>query len=171
MTARSPHLLLCVMLSVSAGCGAPKPAPKPEPAPAQESDPCSFQEKASVVWNPQVRARLAIPLKILQGNLQAQEAEMLTTNLDLFTEDWITMRESACQDFLVEKTLGKEDYEVKASCLDSALDVQKDIIDAIEVEDRTVVDEIAHLSDALERCTAKGDTQSDGIRANPFRTK
>jgi hypothetical protein len=172
MTTRSASALCsALVLSTLVACGAAPPPPEIEPAPAAAPDPCNFEKQAQGVWNQKVRGRLAIPLKILQGNLEAQEAEMLTANLDLFAADWRSMRESVCRKHLVEQTLGQADYEAEVACLDSALEVQRDIIVAVEAEDESVVDEIRVLSQALERCKSTDREAESEIRSNPFEKK
>ncbi len=145
------------------GCGSSHPQ-KTTPAP----DPCNFEGQARKVWNPEVKAELTLPLKILQGTFEAQEAEMLTTKLDLFTDDWISMRRSVCHEHLAGDIMSDDEYRAKVDCFNSILEIQQTIITIIKEEDRTVLEQISYLSQAIEPCIAADRQGSEEIRLNPF---
>lgn len=136
--------------------------------PTQAPDPCNFEGQASEIWNPKVKTDLALPLKILHGTFEAQEAEMLTTKLDLFTDDWISMRGSVCRDHLAGSTMSDDEYQARVDCFDAILNIQQTIISLVEEEDRAVLEQIAYLSNAIEPCIASDQQNSAATRLNPF---
>jgi hypothetical protein len=145
------------------GCGSSQPQ-KTTPAP----DPCNFEDQARTVWNPEVKTELTLPLKILQGTFEAQEAEMLTTKLDLFTDDWISMRRSVCQEQLAGDMMSNDAYQAKVDCFNSILEIQQTIIRFIKEDDRAVLEQISYLSQAIEPCIAADRENNEAIRLNPF---
>jgi hypothetical protein len=92
---------------------------------------------------------------------------MLTSKLDLFTDDWISMRGSFCIDHEAGRVVD-DDYQAKVDCFDSILDIQETIIVSIKEGDRTVLEQISYLSDALEPCISLDRESGKEIRLNPF---
>ena len=164
MTLKLPILICIAFVSGTAlGCGSSQPQ-KTTPA----ADPCNFEDQARTVWNPEVKTELTLPLRILQGTFEAQEAEMLTTKLDLFTDDWISMRRSVCQEHLAGHMMSNDAYQAKVDCFNSILEIQQTIITFIKEEDRAVLEQISYLSQVIEPCIAADWENNEAIRLNPF---
>ena len=169
MTLKPCILSLLVAVSLTAlSCSSTQPQKPPPETPQAAPDPCDFEEQARVVWDNDVKAELTLPLKILQGTFEAQEAEMLTSKLDLFTDDWISMRSSVCRDHRAGHLQNDDEYQARADCFDSILEIQQTIIASIKEGDRTVLEQIGYLSDALEPCISLDRENRKEIRLNPF---
>jgi hypothetical protein len=168
MTLKPCILSFLVLVSGTVlACGSAQP-PKSPPETPPAPEPCNFEDPARTVWNADVKADLMLPLKILQGTFEAQEAEMLTNKLDLFTVDWISMRGSVCRDHAAGRIASDDEYQARVDCFDSILDIQQTIILSIEEGDRTVLEQIGYLSDALEPCISLDHESGEEIRLNPF---
>ncbi len=135
--------------------------------PAPVTSPCDFEKHARSVWGIDTQAEVNLPIKILDGKLQAQEAEMVATEMDRFTEEWVNLRESACRAHLVEKTLDKDGYEANVDCMESALATQSSIVHALKIDDKSAIDSAATLVDSLKLCAGTGTGESDDIEELP----
>lgn len=133
-----------------------KKAPPPAaPAPPEETvDPsvCELDEKASDVWNEHVRDSLDLSVKIIDGVIEAWEAENLTRQLDEFTSDWVKNSESACREHYFEKATTSEAYKEKAACFDAALSSCRDIIEMMRSGDHGAIERSSSLKESLGGC-------------------
>lgn len=151
------------VLVLIAGCGSSPPHRSTAP-----EDPCDFSHQAKAIWNLDVKTELMLPLKILQETFEAQEAELLTTKLDLFTDDWISMRGSVCRDYAAGRISSDAAYQAKVDCFDSILGIQQTLIDQVRKGDRTVLEQIGDLSKAIETCISSDESNREAIHLNPF---
>ena len=163
----------------------PPPEP-PKPSPCDDLPP-----GATVHWNPDVRAKLSLPTKILGGTLQARDAEKVSYRLSRFSDRWEDLRERTCREHHDDKTIGREEHDGRMACLDRSLAKQFLIVERLVEGETNVYAELDEIEADLESCLPEGEVFDDawedivedagvpipsediidedaGIRLNPF---
>ena len=113
---------------------------------------CELAEKAEAIWNEDVRDSLDLSVKIIEGTIEAWEAENFTRQLDEFTSNWILESESACREHYFDKTTPAEAYREQAACFEDLLQQCRDIIESMRGGAHGAMDRSSALEDALESC-------------------
>ena len=132
-----------------AQCGPSKPPEKPK-------DPCAqVGDIAPKVWNADVKAKLKLSVKIVRGEIEASNAEILTSRLDNLTDDWAELRGKACISFEVEKSLSAEEHSAAVDCLKDALEAERSAISTIKKDATDALNLIDDLENGLKNCRRK----------------
>jgi hypothetical protein len=148
------YFIASMVIGCFASCkSTPQPVP-PKPPPEKTVDPavCELAEKAEIIWNEDVRDSLDLSVKIIEGTIEAWEAENFTRQLDEFTSNWILESESACREHYFEQTTPAETYRKQASCFEDLLRQCRDIIELMRGGDHAAIERSSVLEDTLESC-------------------
>jgi hypothetical protein len=177
-TAALPSPTVCfVALSALWACGSGRQPPPTGNPP----DACAALERqATSVWNTDVQADLSFSVRIYRGDLEAADAELVVSRLNRFTRQWITAREAACRR-REAGAITDDEHGQAVSCLSSALELEREVIDLARTDTRAAVWKSALLDDRLAGCgggrpaaTPLSDAGADEpatapeLKTNPF---
>lgn len=146
------QMLLLSLTTVALACGG-----KQEPESAEDnylgpSATCDFREEATSRWNHQIEKDLNLAVKIVDGEYEAADAEKVTSLLNQFTEDWISIRDWVCREYETSRPQSQSAYQIKVECLNRALAEQTDIVESIKKNEKDTVWRLEKLLASLESC-------------------
>lgn len=153
---------LLVLLLSCAACGGGTPPP------VQEPEPCDFKEVVEQVWSERVQGELDLPVKILDGKMEAVDAEKVTKQLNAFAAKWLEMREGFCRAYLDNENVQQAQYHAQIACLDAALDAMGQYVELLREGDNIAVETIDALPANLDGCADSLEPEQKDIRGNPF---
>ncbi len=132
-------------------------------------NPCdSLEESAGAIWNEIIRDRVNLSVRIIDGQFQAAEIELVTIALNRFAANWDKLGKSGCHDHFVQGTASDEEYATLKTCLDAGLEDLREAVALLEAGDKEVVEKARALSETMERCALSNDGESVDIKLNPF---
>ncbi len=117
--------------------------PKPKPVVPRVIEPCdSFDSRVDEIWNDEVLEELGLTIKIYNGELGALDAEQIVTQMNSFSKEWVTLRNSACKNHNEPDSLSDDQYRRIVDCLDKALSDLEGRITEFKGGDVTALDSI-----------------------------
>ena len=179
-------ILLCAAFATIGGCGASNATGAGDETTAEEppaypavadtvppsSDPCdAYEVRAAEVWNPQIRGNVDFSVKIYAGEITAADAEWLATQMDRFTLAWVRLGRASCEARFETGTLSQDDYAVRVSCFDSALEYQQVVVSTLATSGRDAGNDMDDLFAKLAHCVPDEASPELEIRTNPFKRK
>ncbi len=179
-------VMLCAAFAIIGGCGASNATvagaddettaeePLETPAVADtvplSSDPCdAYEVRAAEVWNPQIRGNVDFSVKIYAGEITAADAEWLATQMDRFTLAWVRLGRASCEARFETGALSQDDYAVRVSCFDSALEYQQVVVSTLATSGRDAGNDMDDLFIKLAHCVPDEVRPDLEIRTNPFK--
>ncbi len=147
---------LSSFLIILLGCGSAQVIPS--------QDPCAEPSGgAASVWNAEVRNDLNLSVRILNGEIEAAEAELVTDRLNQFTTDWEILRDATCRDHHEHQAITPAEHDVVMACLDTALEDFRAVVDALKAGDKAIGEELETLHTVLDQCRGDGSIYRDRI--------
>ena len=177
-------ILLCTAVATNGGCGASNATGAGDETTADEtpaypviadtepphSGPCdAYETRAAEVWNPQIRGNVDFSVKIYAGEITAADAEWLATQMDRFTLAWVRLGRASCEARFETGTLLQDDYTVRVSCFDSALEYQRVVVSTLATSGRDAGNDMDDLFFKLAHCVPDEASPELKIRTNPFK--
>ncbi|MBN2525626.1 MAG: hypothetical protein JXR76_04470 [Deltaproteobacteria bacterium] len=183
---------MSIAIFIGGGCHpAPPPAaPPPAPPPPEPEDTevpvpevvkhgmdlssadfagCSqHEDAANSIWSYSIQARLNLAVQVYEGKIVAADAERLTTQLNQFSTEWKARFAQLCK-YNDMQYLAPLQYQDAAKCLSELLNLQKNYVNNLFMQQNFSLDETADLMSHLTDCDAVLEPKGKkAMKDNPF---